>query len=157
MHLFTLQPSCGFCCLLLWYFDMMDQPTTALPLATLLQIKMLRWPPTLLGANFSAESVHRGVLSKLCQIVWKYESLSFPTASHRFGGILSWQLRNREKVDLWHFQKKTWCRRQIHQCRRGVQVLGLVANIGARWLPGGKVAQEAELPVQQSAGAQICC
>ena len=157
MHLFTLQPSCGFCCLLLWYFDMMDQPTTALPLATLLQIKMLRWPPTLLGANFSAESVHRGVLSKLCQIVWKYESLSFPTASHRFGGIISWQLRNREKLIFGTFKRKHGAGGRFTSAGEEWQVLRLVANTTARWLPGGKVAQEAELPVQQSAGARISC
>ena len=151
MHLFTLQPSCGFCCLLLWYFDMMDQPTTALPLATLLWIKMLPF----MCADHRCSWVLVLVPSQCVEVSIvqynrensidpdNYESLSFHTASHRFGYLpdrwgtgkklffsSDWLLI----LPLGGRQEGRWRRRQSRQCS-GVQVLGLVANTAARWPP----------------------
>ena len=108
--------------------------------------------------------LHSGVTAVsfnwLCQIVWNYESLSFHTASHRFGYLpdrwgtgkklffsSDWLLI----LPLGGRQEGRWRRRQSRQCS-GVQVLGLVANTAARWPPaarraggaGGRVASAAE-------------
>ena len=81
----------------------------------------------------------------------------FGTFKRKHGAGGRFTSAGEERQVLGGSQEGRWRRRQSRQCRRGVQVFGLVANTAARWPPGGKVAQDAESPVQRSAGARISC